>query len=658
MTYKRQIRLFMLTLIITAMACTASFAEEQQVPLTPQNGVPLVIIYVNETQSDIDAAQAADPDHEYGNIAQMNDSERHTVRAIGEAEIIVPEGYKGEYGEAGAPAGKISLKYIRGRGNSTWTMDKRPYKIELNEKQDFFGMGENTDWALMANRFDATLLRNRITAWIGTQIRVPYTPQMIPVDFVMVGMQKDADGNMQETSREYLGSYCLSETVDIGADRVGIDKLKKNDKDPEVITGGYLLAIYNQPQDRYKVPELSYLFKPRNGKLFWGPIWDFDLAWEVGIDSEQGFKDGFNNTRLTWVDALREKDPQFTQLLKDRWSNENDGIRKALLQVTADTDEGIMNRYAAEIGATFAADLKRWPGDYEERQDLDTSKEQVRTWINKRIDWVDNNLDQINIVHCTITYETDQGDVFITKTARINDLLRDEPDAPEKPGYIFLGWKEKEKGSDHKNYRATGDTTFIPDYVDEKTAAEPVAIFLRCYENWTTYSEINEDKNAYGFDDPIILPEDAVIGKMKWSSSDENLLSFDEPGVGTVKGTGDVDITITLRNGLSTKMRLHIRSEEDGEELVFPTGMTFNQSSYTIGTGEVIQILPELQPQGTPLDIPFYIYESSDSPRRTSWIKRHSKLLLKSRLPTSLGRRSARTTRLSRYYPKGRRSKN
>ena len=700
MTYKRQIRLFMLTLIITAMACTASFAEEQQVPLTPQNGVPLVIIYVNETQSDIDAAQAADPDHEYGNIAQMNDSERHTVRAIGEAEIIVPEGYKGEYGEAGAPAGKISLKYIRGRGNSTWTMDKRPYKIELNEKQDFFGMGENTDWALMANCFDSTLLRNRITAWIGTQLRLKYTPQMIPVDLVMVGMQKDANGNMQETSREYLGSYCLSETVDIGADRVGIDKLKKNDTDPDVITGGYLLAIYNQPQDRYKVPELShfetpsglaftndnpeftedsmtegriaqrdyikgymdkldslimepekitpethdqiaemmeldsladywwiqefsfntdafasgstYLFKPRNDKLFWGPIWDFDLAWEVGIDSEQGFKDGFNNTRLTWVDALREKDPQFTQLLKDRWSNENDGIRKALLQVTADTDEGIMNRYAAEIGATFAADLKRWPGDYEERQDLDTSKEQVRTWINKRIDWVDNNLDQIDIVHCTITYETDQGDVFITKTARINDLLRDEPDAPEKPGYIFLGWKEKEKGSDHKNYRATGDTTFIPDYVDEKTAAEPAAIFLRCYENWTTYSEINEDKNAYGFDDPIILPEDAVIGKVKWSSSDENLLSFDEPGVGTVKGTGDVDITITLRNGLSTKMRLHIRSEEDGEELVFPTGMTFNQSSYTIGTGEVIQILPKLQPQGTPLDIPFYIYESSD----------------------------------------------
>lgn len=47
-------------------------------------------------------------------------------------------------------------------------------------------------------------------------------------------------------------------------------------------------------------------------------------------------------------------------------------------------------------------------------------------------------------------------------------------------------------------------------------------------------------------DDPFILPEDAVIGK--------------------VKGTGDVDITIILRNGISTKMRLHICSEQDGKK--------------------------------------------------------------------------------------------
>ncbi len=229
-----------------------------------------------------------------------------------------------------------------------------------------------------------------------------------------------------------------------------------------------------------------------------------------------------------------------------------------------------------------------------------------------RIKWVDDNLDQINIVHCTVTYKTDQGEVYATESARISGRLTDGPDAPEKPGYIFTGWYEEKEGSDHNGYYITGDVTFIPHYMDEKTAVDPAAIFLRYSENWTTYSKSNEDLNTYYFESPFILPKDAVIGKVQWISSDERLLSFDEPGVGTIKGTGDVDITIMLRNGISTKMRLHILSEEEGKEPAFPTGMTFDQSSYAIGTGDVIQILPKLQPQGIPLENPFYIYKSSD----------------------------------------------
>ena len=59
-------------------------------------------------------------------------------------------------------------------------------------------------------------------------------------------------------------------------------------------------------------------------------------------------------------------------------------------------------------------------------------------------------------------------------------------------------------------------------------------------------------------------------------------------------------------------MRLHIVSEEDAKEPVFPTDMTFEQTSYTIGIGEAVQILPELQPQDVALEYPFYTYESSD----------------------------------------------
>jgi hypothetical protein len=37
---------------------------------------------------------------------------------------------------------------IRGRGNATWYYPKKPYKIKLDDKTDFFGMGNDKDWVL------------------------------------------------------------------------------------------------------------------------------------------------------------------------------------------------------------------------------------------------------------------------------------------------------------------------------------------------------------------------------------------------------------------------------------------------------------------------------------------------------------------------------
>ena len=110
-------------------------------PLTPQHGIPLVVIYVNETDADIAAAGEADPDHTFGDIQAMNKSEDHSVRALGDVEIIVPEGYTGEYGSTEILLGRVELGYIRGRGNSTWTEPKKPYKIHYQKAQDLFGMG-------------------------------------------------------------------------------------------------------------------------------------------------------------------------------------------------------------------------------------------------------------------------------------------------------------------------------------------------------------------------------------------------------------------------------------------------------------------------------------------------------------------------------------
>ena len=49
---------------------------------------------------------------------------------------------------------------IKGRGNTTWGMPKKPWRIKLDEKTHAFSRWGNKDWILLANYSDKTLLRN------------------------------------------------------------------------------------------------------------------------------------------------------------------------------------------------------------------------------------------------------------------------------------------------------------------------------------------------------------------------------------------------------------------------------------------------------------------------------------------------------------------
>ena len=43
---------------------------------------------------------------------------------------------------------------IRGRGNSTWSQPKKPYRLKLDKKTDLLGMGKSKHWVLLANYLD------------------------------------------------------------------------------------------------------------------------------------------------------------------------------------------------------------------------------------------------------------------------------------------------------------------------------------------------------------------------------------------------------------------------------------------------------------------------------------------------------------------------
>lgn len=50
---------------------------------------------------------------------------------------------------------------FKGRGNTTWTLDKRAYQFKLSSKAKVLGMDKAKTWLLIANRQDTSMMRNK-----------------------------------------------------------------------------------------------------------------------------------------------------------------------------------------------------------------------------------------------------------------------------------------------------------------------------------------------------------------------------------------------------------------------------------------------------------------------------------------------------------------
>ena len=550
------------TVIITVFSLIPGFASAEMndagnsdksvintaVPDQPKNRLPLLVINIDEKELYTD-----EKGHQYGTIDDMNGSTDHSIRCNGSVSIMVPDGYQGIYGTVTVPQESLKLNYIRGRGNSTWQLyQKKPYKIKFDKKQDLFGMGANKEWALLANAADITLMKNRIMSWLGEQMEMPFTPQMIPVDVVMKG---------SKGSIRYLGNYCLCEVINIGESRVAInDRLERNteteDKadDPNV-TGGYLISMYGDMQDdeplnsvvrtdagvefcihvpsyegeeesvltegekkqlRYlkeyfqklenlilqpdridgatheKIAEMmdlksladywliqefskngdafvtdsTYLYKDRNGKLYWGPLWDFDLAWGEQDDSSEGLREyepdikSFNNCPMIWIDSLRENDPQFVELLHSRWELMNSMLTELV------KEEGVINQFSREIEESQKDNAGLWPDERymaTTAEEYDLAVHKLRKWIVGRQQWFTDHIDKMNNSMVTITYIVD-GNTIEKETVRADTMDFLPPDVPHKEGMYFRGWFTEDTHEPISNYIVEDDIVFASEY--------------------------------------------------------------------------------------------------------------------------------------------------------------------------------------------------
>ena len=479
--------------------------EEEKTPAADQKTIPVVRIQLEEGAEGLE---------------KINASEDHSYECAGDLTITMPDGSK--YSD-------LELEYMRGRGNSTWLADKKPYKIKFEDKQDLFGLGENKHYVLLANVYDRTFLKNRLTSYIADRMGMEFVPQGVNVELYV--------------NDEYLGNYLFCEQVRIGKSRIEIDELKDETEAPD-IWGGYLLSFspweeqeeenifrttrgvpfYNdtpgfipgdeesgtdeqkdyireyvqrcedaiftegdrkyedlidtvsaadywliqefcQNADAFCTPS-SYAYKKRfeedgtEGKLYFGPLWDFDRAWgSTGFFSSDPAY--FNHVTHDWINELRDKE-EFAELLKERW--------KILDQVLEEIfeDGGVFDTWVRENKESFITDTARWQDFYKESDPdgLDDYEEYCKTlkeWINARRKWINDNLDDIGKIFVRVTV---RSDVHEEKTYKLQvaSFLFAELEPEEVDGYVFEGWFDEEGNQLPENATAQYDMIIYARY--------------------------------------------------------------------------------------------------------------------------------------------------------------------------------------------------
>lgn len=607
------------------------------------NSLPVMSFNLATSTSDLTDAQR---ESGYGTIDDMNSSRDHSKRTSGSVGITVPTGYKNEFGGAQSNVSSLALDYIRGRGNSTWKpFGKRPYRFKLDKKTDLFGMGKNKHWVLLANAMDSSLVRNRITLWLGREIGLEYTPKCVPVDVVMNG--------------EYYGSYLLCEQVRVGENRVDIGEHKegldyheagylfscaqegKDERDAfETTHKAMLLDVTPSFEDNANEPKtddslsniderisylrgyiqeaedalygegfknalgksyedyfdldsvMKYLWvqtvswngdafgtgstyfykKPdtrqgQQGKIYWGPLWDFDIAWEFNPNSEFTPTEAhvFHGIDFPWIHQLHGD----LNFLAEYWGCWKYVIRPALDKMTR--DNGLLDQYYAETKVSWAYDREQsvrssaddsWitEGDGEHQFSLPENIS-FSTAVNTVKNSITNMKSAINSFGftglknsvVTVTLVLEGGKQQITLPRNATDVGRFFPNVKPAEDELFLGWK-RDDGTifDLENDKVANDMTLTPSFVKKADATKAQGLFLSC----PTMTLGLNDSYALGWS---ITPHDAQDKEITWTSSDKSIAILDTDN--TIKSTGKpgvATITGTLTSGKSASVTVTV----------------------------------------------------------------------------------------------------
>lgn len=341
---------------------------------------------------------------------------------------------------------------IRGRGNSTWNLAKKPYRIKFNQKRHLLNMTDDArDWVLLANHADKTLIRNAVAFEIGRFLGMEFTPSVRFADVYL--------------NNVFLGNYMVTDQIEVGKNRVNVEKMTASDIADPNVTGGYLFErdgfnyleavnftsnkavpftvkdpdsdIIQAGQKTYlanyvnyyesllfssnwKDPATGYrncldsasffkwyiaseltgnidcfwstnMYKRRNDiKLYYGPLWDYDIAFN-------------NDKRRNDISSVRmlttafENKTWITRLASDPWfkSSVNSLWKDAVAKGIKGRLQTYVDSLVTVLGPSIKKNYERWPTlntiVYNEWYKYPTYQEYVnvlKQYINTRVDFL------------------------------------------------------------------------------------------------------------------------------------------------------------------------------------------------------------------------------------------------------------------------------
>jgi len=357
--------------------------------------------------------------------------------------------------------------HIKGRGNSTWNQEKKPYLLKLSSSEPLLQMAPSTDWVLLANSFDVTNLRNKIIFDFAGQTILSWTPKCEFVDLYLNG--------------SYNGLYLLSERIENNAEQLDLDISKGDfickvdladrwDAMRHPFIGGYSgreieLTVPKEPTPqaeqqihslvsemeksillssatdtiplinldtwvcRYLIDEVfangdadltSSYFYYKDGTFYAGPIWDYDntLGNSIRNRNPRAFT-AKNYRKAPYFDSDYYSSLYNNQMFYDRIQEmyKNDFLTMLDKLITND-----IPTLTKQIASANTMNYLRWTSMYERSSSTITTSERLTSYLEERINflsdvWI-NNID-----YCTVQIELHPGESYLNTSVIKGEFL-------------------------------------------------------------------------------------------------------------------------------------------------------------------------------------------------------------------------------------------